>query len=367
MLLRLTTALLAATLTTPAFAQKQPTDVAVSPAVRREVVEGLIKTLASDYVFPDVATSTGKALTSKLQSGAYDGDNTAAVFADHLGRDLRASGHDRHLRVTYSPGMQFPPDNQPPPVATKADLDDEREWVNKKSAGIAGTKILPGNIGYLDIREFMPGDFVTSQYLSAMTLLSRTDGIVIDLRQNIGGDPHTVALLLSYFFAENDGRHLNDIYWRKDASTDRFDTFPIVGPRFLGPVYVLTSPRTFSAGEECAYDFQTQKRATLVGAVTGGGANPGGPEPLVHGFVVGMPRGRAINPVTKSNWEHVGVRPDTQVSAGEALQVAYIALLRVRLRAVTNPADRKDVESALSHAEKGDWDKLDFTAINADL
>ena len=130
-----------------------------------------------------------------------------------------------------------------------------------------------------------------------MELVSGSSGLIIDLRQNIGGDPHTIALLLSYFFDENDGRHLNDIYWRKDSTTDQFWTFPVVGPRYKGPVYVLTSPRTFSGGEECAYDFQTQKRATLVGAVAGGGANPGGPIMLVYGFVAGVPSGRVAGQV----------------------------------------------------------------------
>src|SRR6185437_14342657 len=127
------------------------------------------------------------------------------------------------------------------------------------------------------------------------------------------------ALLLSYFFAENDGRHLNDIYWHKDGTTDQFWTVPVAGSRFLGPVYVLTSARTFSGGEECAYDFQTQKRATLVGETTGGGANPGGMVPLGGGLAAFVPTGKAINPVTKTNWEHVGVKPDIAVPAADAL------------------------------------------------
>jgi hypothetical protein len=43
-----------------------------------------------------------------------------------------------------------------------------------------------------------------------------------------------------------------------------------------------------------------------------------------------IPYGRAINPVTKTNWEGVGVKPDTMVKANRALQKAHeLALQRL--------------------------------------
>jgi hypothetical protein len=88
------------------------------------------------------------------------------------------------------------------------------------------------------------------------------------------------------------------------------------------PVYVLTSSRTFSGGEEFAYDVKALGRATLVGELTGGGANPTGGVPLGNGFVASIPFGRPENPITGSNWEGHGVDPDIAVPAGEALGVA---------------------------------------------
>jgi C-terminal processing protease CtpA/Prc len=35
------------------------------------------------------------------------------------------------------------------------------------------------------------------------------------------------------------------------------------------PLFVLTGKRTFSGGEEFTYNMQTQKRATLIGQITG--------------------------------------------------------------------------------------------------
>lgn len=349
-----------------AIAQTSSPDSNISPQVRQAVIGSLAEKLSTNYIYPDVAAHVSKELKEKLLAGSYDRDATASAFADHLAKDLRALGNDHHLGVSYAPSFQPPPDDTTQTKPTQAELDDERAWVDKGSAGIASVRRLPGNIGYIDLREFMPADFAAQRYASAMELVSGASGLIVDLRQNVGGDPHTVALFLSYFFAESDSRHLNDIYWRKDGMTDQFWTFPVVGPRYLGHVYVLTSPRTFSGGEECAYDFQTQKRATLVGAVTGGGANPGGPVALVHGFVANVPSGRAINPVTKTNWEHVGVKPDLVASPADALKLAYKALLSEQIQSAKTPEQKAKAEALAARVDSGDWDAADYTPINAD-
>jgi hypothetical protein len=102
-------------------------------------------------------------------------------------------------------------------------------------------------------------------------------------------------------------------------------------------VYVLTSKDTFSGGEDFAYTAQSFKRGTVVGEVTGGGANPTGPVELGHGVIATIPFGRSENPLTKTNWEGRGVQPDVAVAASGALEVA---LQRAGARPV------KEVEAA---------------------
>jgi C-terminal processing protease CtpA/Prc len=87
-------------------------------------------------------------------------------------------------------------------------------------------------------------------------------------------------------------------------------------------VYVLTSHQTFSGGEEFTFDLKTQKRATIVGETTGGGAHPVRGMPAGDHFTIGVPFGRPINPVTKGDWEGSGVEPDVPVPAAEALTKA---------------------------------------------
>lgn len=339
---------LAAALAAQAAGRPAPT-----PAERRAVVEALAKELKARYVFPEVAEKTGAALLERARKGAYDGAATAEAFAEALSRDLRDLGKDGHFRVGFDP--EFRPvgedDDKPP---TKEEVEQLRRASQRRAFGIAKVEALPGNVGYLDLWGFGPTEFVGAAYSAALQILSGTEALILDLRQNGGGDPESVAYLVSHFFEEGDSRHLNSIYNRPRNTTRQFWTTPTASPRYTRPVYVLTSARTFSGGEECAYDFQTQKRATLVGETTGGGANPGGARVLAHGFNAFIPTGRAINPVTNTNWEHVGVKPDLAVPAAEALKTAHVAILKGILEKEKDAAYRKRLEGILARVEKGE-------------
>jgi len=133
--------------------------------------------------------------------------------------------------------------------------------------------------------------------------------------------------------------HVNDFYQRGDSLMPQFwTTTTIPGPRFVDqPVYVLTSHRTGSAAEEFSYDIKMLKRGTLVGETTAGGANPGGFARLNDHFVAFIANGRAINPVSKTNWEGVGVEPDVKVKAEDALTTAHVAAIEALKAKTTDP------------------------------
>jgi retinol-binding protein 3 len=71
---------------------------------------------------------------------------------------------------------------------------------------------------------------------------------------------------------------------------------------------LLTSHQTFSGGEEFTFDLQTQKRATIVGETTGGGAHLVEGLPAGNHFSIGVPFARA-NPVTQGDWEERASSP----------------------------------------------------------
>lgn len=344
-------ALLLAIAPTVTLAQQAPPKIPMNAAAREAVIAGLSSQLQAHYVFPDVAKQLSASLAAKEASGGYAAAKDSEAFAHALSADLRELGHDKHFAVGYAPGFQSPPANGTPPSAKAAEAT--RQEVASHGFGIGSVRRLPGNVGYLEVRAFGPVDVVAPALSAAMTVLSGTDALILDLRRNGGGDPESVAYLMSHFFAASDERHLNDLYFRDSDSTRQYWTNATVTTHYTRPVYVLTSARTFSGGEECAYDFQTQKRATLVGEITGGGANPGDGYAIGGGFAAFIPNGRAINPVTKTNWEHTGVKPDIATSAADAQKVAYAAILRALLAASKDPDDKAELRALIADVEAG--------------
>lgn len=334
----------------------------LSAADRSDIIATLGSELKTKYVFPDVADHVVAQLAAKSAHGDYAAAGTTTEFAVMLTHDLREFGKDAHFRVSYRPDFHPHADDDAPPSAEE--LEKQRAMTVQWGYGVARVERLPGNVGYIDLRGFGETEFVQAAYTQAMALLAGTDAMIIDLRRNGGGDPDSVAYFMSQFFAPGDERHLNDIYNRPKNTTREYWTNPAAGPRYTKPLYVLTSPRTFSGGEECAYDFQTQKRATLIGEVTGGGANPGQGVALGHGLVAFVPTGRAINPITHTNWEHVGVTPDVEVPAKQAYFTAYATILRALLPKAANPNEKEEIERALGGAEKGEDEQVDYSRMH---
>jgi C-terminal processing protease CtpA/Prc len=245
-------------------------------------------------------------------------DDNGFIFAQQLNDEVRALSHDKHMRVDYS-ARPMPPraeNAQPSPD----DIARERKQLEDANCGFDKAEVLPGNVGYLKFNFFAPVDLCGATASAAMTFLASTRALIIDLRENGGGQPEMVAWVASYLF---DARtHLNDLWTRSTDSTEAYwTTDSVPGRKFGGtkPVYVLTSSRTFSGGEEFTYDLQTQKRATVVGETTGGGAHPVRGRRIDEHFMIGVPFARAINPITHTNWEGKGVEPDVKVPAGDAL------------------------------------------------
>ncbi|HSY30027.1 MAG TPA: S41 family peptidase [Burkholderiaceae bacterium] len=341
-----------------AIAQERAAAAPITAGDRDALFQTLDRKLRENYVFPDVAERIIKALGAKAAKGAYASADNTKILADMLSHDLREFGDDAHFRVFSAPDFH---EEGPDSVPTAEDMAKERINTAQMGFGIQRVERLPGNVGYLEVRGFGPTEFVGPAFSSALSLLSGTDALILDLRRNGGGQPSSVAYLMSHFFAEGDERHLNDLYFRPKNETQQYWTNSAVVGRYTKPVYVLISGRTFSGGEECAYDFQTQKRATLVGETTGGGANPGDGFSLGNGLVVFIPTGRAINPITHTNWEHVGVKPDIAVPAAQAQQTAYVAILRALLPKATDPEERENLKKTLALAEKGESEPPVYT------
>ena len=182
---------------------------------------------------------------------------------------------------------------------------------------------MEGNVAYLDLRGFAGMERAKEVADAYMKLISQADAIVIDLSKNGGGDPSMVQYLCSYFF--NQKLHLNSLYYREGERTEEYWTLDEVGGKKMGnvPLFVIISEKTFSGAEEFSYNMQTQKRATLIGQTSGGGANPGGTRGINKHLSVFIPTGRAINPITNISWEGTGVIPEIKTTQEETFKQAY--------------------------------------------
>jgi hypothetical protein len=297
-------------------------------------VDSISNKLVGFYIFPDVAEEMSDHIRENLKKGKYNSINNPNDFADQLTADLLSISQDKHIHVEYDP-VGIKAQNE---VFTVEDsLNYLKRYINdikRDNFGFKELKILGGNIGYLDLRSFSDVEYAGPTAVSAMNFLSNSDAIIIDLRRNGGGRPAMIQLITSYLF-ESDPVHLNNFYWRPNNETTQTWTLPYVqGTRFPNtPVYLLTSNRTFSAAEEFSYNLKHLKRATIIGETTGGGAHPGGPVIATDKFSINIPFGRAINPITKTNWEGVGVTPHIEVPASQALELAQIKALETLIQA----------------------------------
>ncbi|HEV2690302.1 MAG TPA: S41 family peptidase [Bryobacteraceae bacterium] len=296
-------------------------DMKIDMATRGRVVEGAAASLNEFYVYPETAKKMAEAMQSRLKSGAYDAIDNGVAFAATLTDDLQGVSHDKHLNVNFSPRAlpkRDPGPNSPSPEA----MAQQRAQSERNNCAFEKVERLASNIGYLKFNAFVDPENCGATVASAMGFLAHVDALIIDLRENGGGDPKMVAHISTYLFAEP--THLNDLYNRKEDKTTEFWTLKdLPGPRFAGkPVFVLTAKRTFSGGEEFTYNLKNLKRATIIGETTGGGAHPVSGHRIDDHFMIGVPFARAINPISKTNWEGTGVEPDVKVPAAEALDVA---------------------------------------------
>jgi len=274
--------------------------------------------LLEHYVFPDIATTLDAHLEKRLADGAYDAARTPEELGELVTADLQSVNGDRHLRLKHH-ADEIP------------DGDDgaTTQMVVKEAArsltGVPTLRALDGGVALLELAPLLfPVEMSGEVVAAAFTLVADAGALILDLRNNRGGDPFTVALICGYLFDEP--THLNTMYFRDgDSYHQSWSPAHVPGKRFGGtkPIFVLTSGRTFSGAEELAYDLQQLGRATVIGERTGGGAHPRRGFKVHEHLEATVPTGRAINPVSDTNWELVGVVPDIEVPEAEALERAH--------------------------------------------
>lgn len=316
-MIRRTLLLLLLCFTQAALAARQPAETAAALVEEMFVDAAGAKKIAAE-------------LRRRAVAGQFDA-LTGGALADALTEAMHAVELDKHNSVRFNPANAEEPYLTPaqalqqlkenrergPRQPTPAELDRAK----RNNYGVKRVEVLPGNIGYLRLDQFAGLQMVRETMTAAMQLLANTDAVIVDLRENTGGNGDTVGYLSSYFFPADDRvlmiRHSRE--WGvmesrvMETPTRRFENVPL---------FILTSDRTFSAGEAFAFGLQQYGRATIVGETTSGGGRPNAFMPLGGGLQLSVSIASSVHPKSGKGWQGSGVVPEIATKEEDALEAA---------------------------------------------
>jgi hypothetical protein len=147
----------------------------IDAAERRAAVAALAQQVEAHYIDAAAAQRIAAFLRARDGAGDYNAIRDDATLAQRLSSDLLQASHDARLRV--EPLMPTP-------------------WPDK--AGIASYANIAADIGYIDVTSFVAPDRSAQRYANAFGKLSGAKTIIVDLRNNTGGDADGLQLLSSY-------------------------------------------------------------------------------------------------------------------------------------------------------------------------
>ena len=268
-------------------------------------IEDVLKVVDENYVYPDTAKIMRQFVSKEVSVGNYREIRSQQALIEKLQSDLREASKDMHISLHLAKGRIDRTTHILP--ATKSDQEFH--------AGLVSGKTDRTKIGYLRFNKFSGDEKTKERIVSAMKELEGADSLIIDLRENIGGDPNLVVFLSSYFL-ETD-IHLwsildhsgNTVFEATSVDHDQ---------KYQGNLCLLTSKKTASAAEAFAYTLKHLGRACIIGEATGGGAHLVQMERVNDDIDIRISVARAYNPITKSNWEGVGVIPTIEVEVSQA-------------------------------------------------
>ena len=283
--------------------------------LRENVLKKTIELISEQYVFPDIASKLIECL--RANATRYLALNADEDFASAITQDMFDLAHDLHLTLT---------------LQHKTDTE-------QKFPPVAATSFLDHGIAHIEITRFPfiqngRGADALHEISDAFMHAEHANALIIDVRDNPGGDGSSVALATSYLVPPKP--QLLAIYRYREGIAPgenwTWEKLPhevnsAYRPLADKPVCVLVSNNTFSAAEEFAYNLQQMKRATIIGERTMGGAHPSKRHLIEGGFILSLPIAETINPSSKTNWEGVGILPDIACSREDALKQAKTFLV----------------------------------------
>lgn len=251
-------------------------------------------------------------------------------FAAFIGKKLRSDIKDYHFSFRYLENYS------PEKVVDEKEKEKLHDFHNSlENFGFESVRRLEGNIGYINFKGFASPKSSASTLAAAMNFVANTNALIIDLRENQGGDNDMLLLFCSYFFDKK--TDLYTTYFRhEDKIVTNSTQAEVSGTKYLHKkIYILTSKNTFSAAEGLAYFLREHHLAEIIGEKTPGAANPVDPFVIQNQYLLLVPTGKVSSSLDGKNWEHIGLNPDLKVEAKDALKAAHRKILKDILKTGT--------------------------------
>jgi hypothetical protein len=286
----------------------------VSAELRESTVKAVARVLKDVYIYPELGESMSDTLLRHQAQGTYAELTKAGALADKLTEDAVALSGDLHIWV----------EAQNPLVQVSSDpVNRDPSELRRDKFDFKEARMVSGNVGIIKFDMIHDEEEAQEIMAAALADVSGCKALVLDLRDNIGGEWGTAALLLGYVLP---GGTIYSRTFDREGALIKENAVPsaIPGRPFDAsvPIYVLTSKKTGSAAEALAYTLKHMGRATIVGEVTRGMAHPSKEVVVNDYFRMSIPYLGSENVNTGTDWEGVGVVPDISVPAEDAMQMA---------------------------------------------
>ena len=328
------------------------------------MVQELTRYIKKNYVSGDIAKQMCDTVKWKLANGKYDPALNPDEFTFEITKDLRRIGNDQHISVTRPIYKLFDEVSYDSKLDRMTDKR-RRKYLDKRRKGwrkfeaeykkrtkedmftYGEIKILPGNIGYVEIKDFESTSYDSKKNKGRITIeavmnfFNNANAIIIDLRDNPGGYIIQAAKFCSFFSSATSNYFITtEWHFRYDSSgiekeisgvnkmltSDKIDNSRTKSKA----IYLLTSRRTFSAAELSAYKIKQYNPSTIIiGEKTRGGGNGHSGGTTGRYFSAVIPHFKTFDE-NNSNYtlEAKGIIPDTLTFSDSAFTVAYSLALK---------------------------------------
>jgi hypothetical protein len=286
--------------------------IPLTQAMIEQSIEDTLDELAEVYIYPEKVPDIRAKIMHNLSNGAYTAIPNNIEFAQVIGSELREISGDQHLGILINPrdGQSLTPVL---PAATE---------MVKHNFAFQKVEILGGNIGLLKFNKFDSDPDSQMVVDHAIGFLARTDALIIDLRDCIGGSPQLVRYLVSHFLqqethlwtAVNQGEEQHPVISLRDSGPRRF--------KENYPVFILTSQSTTSAAEVFTFILQQLHKATVVGEQTRGITHQVASFAINDYFIGRFSTMWLQFSFAQDGIEGLGVTPDVETSPETSLEIA---------------------------------------------